>query len=384
MLSDAFKYFIYLIVAQGISFFSILVPKSDKVLFFSKPDYSDNSKYLFTKMLELNLHKKLDLIWVVYANIDVKNVKRRTLKYLYHILTAKYIISTHDAPIWKSRNQTAIFTEHGMPFKATGHLAYGKYYNNSLKQRLSLYFISKKIDYLLSTSRLHAIILAATWRLSIDKILITGFPRQDALFDKKSEKNALKLNIKKDSFSKLILYAPTFRDWSNDDLSSNILHNKKLQQYLEQNNYLLIYKPHKNTKNKSNIKFNHKNIMLLENNDLLRKGLHLYDIFSVFNIVLTDYSSIFYETTLLDIPIIFYVPDMERYFMNRGFIFNPIKWLPGHIVKNIDEILYALDDCLKFDPYKQKRNFIKNVMFDKLNNCSVRVIDLIFNKYLES
>ena len=36
MLSDAFKYFIYLIVAQGISFFSILIPKSDNVLFFFK------------------------------------------------------------------------------------------------------------------------------------------------------------------------------------------------------------------------------------------------------------------------------------------------------------------------------------------------------------
>ena len=363
MFNDDLKYFIYLIIALGVSLISIVIPKSDKILFFSRPDYSDNSKYIYQKMLDMNLNTKLDLIWAVYEKVDATHVKRRSLKYLFQMLTSKYIISTHSAPIWKSRNQIAVFTEHGLPFKASGHLASTRLINSSFKQRISLYITSKKIDYLLATSRLHAIILAATWRLAMDKIIITGFPRQDGLFDKQADKKALKFHIDRNCYAKLILYAPTFRDWNGNDLSDSLLKNKKFLKYLEQNNNLLIYKPHKNTKKYNlNIKFIHPNIIILENDDLIKKDIHLYELFPVFDVVITDYSSIFYETTLLDIPVIFYVPDIEKYYINRGFIFKPEKWLPGHMVKNINELLFALNECTTFDPYKEKRIFIKKDM----------------------
>jgi len=385
MISENLKYFIILIINQAISLISNFIPKNrNKILFFSKPDYSDNAKYIYEKMLEMNLNNRLDLIWAVYTKVNVNNVRRRTLKYLYHILTAKYIISTHGVPYWKSKNQIAIFTEHGLPFKASGHLARTNLINCSFKQRISLYITSKKINYLLATSYLHAIILAATWRLSMDKILITGFPRQDALYNKHAKKTALKLNIEKDKFSKLILYAPTFRDYTKEDLSIDILSNRKFLKYLDVKNMLLIYKPHKNTIiNELIIKFNHPKVIILKDKDLIKEGINIYEVFSIFDLIITDYSSIFYDATLLDIPIVFYVPDLETYSMDRGFIFEPSKWLPGHLTRNMDELLFALNESITSDPYVQKRNFIKNIMFDKKKNCSLRVINILFRQFLE-
>ncbi len=146
MLSENLKYFIILIINQVISLISNFIPKNrNKILFFSKPDYSDNAKYIYEKMLEMNLNNRLDLIWAVYTKVNVNNVKRRTLKYFYHILTTKYIISTHGVPLWKSINQIAVFTEHGLPFKASGHLARTDQFNVSFKQRISLYITSKKL-----------------------------------------------------------------------------------------------------------------------------------------------------------------------------------------------------------------------------------------------
>ena len=384
MFSENLKLFFILIVYQAISLFSNFIPKNNnKVLFFSSPDYSDNAKYIYEKMLEMKLNNRLDLIWAVFTKVNGNNVRRRTLKYLYHILTTKYIISTHRVPFWKSKNQKVIFTEHGLPFKATGYLTHTDVINFSLKQRIKLHITSKKIGYILSTSYLHAIILAATWRLSMDKILITGFPRQDALYNEQAKKIASKYSIEKDKFSKLILYVPTFRERDNDDLSRDILSNKKFLKNLKIKNILLVYKPHKNTKISEFVtNFNHPNVIILKDEDF-EEGIHLYDFFSVFNLIITDYSSIFYDATLLDIPIIFYVPDLERYSLDRGFIFKPSKWLPGHLTRNQNELLFALNNSFKYDPYKQKRNFIKNIMFDKKSDCSLRVIKTLFHQFLE-
>lgn len=379
MIRSNLTFLIYFIFTQGVSFISNIIPKIDnKVLFFSSPDYSDNAKYIYEKMIELKLNKKLNLIWVVHSRAKGNFVRHRTLKYCFHILTAKYIIATHGIPYWKSRNQIAIFTEHGLPFKASGYLS-----KMPLKRCLSLHNTSKKTNYLLSTSRFHSFLLAAIYRVSLDKILITGFPRQDGLFSKNAQELAMKIDVNKDKFSNIILYVPTFRDWGSDDFASVVLTNDKLLNYLQEMNMLLVYKPHKNViVDGSLYDFNHSNVMILKDVNLIDNGLHLYEFFSVFDLVITDYSSIFYESSLIDVPIIFYMPDIHAYSMNRGFLFNPKKWLPGHITTNLDELLCALNEVFESDPYKQKRIRMKELMFDKQNNCSLNVITAIFQKYL--
>lgn len=61
------------------------------------------------------------------------------------------------------------------------------------------------------------------------------------------------------------------------------------------------------------------------------------------DVLITDYSSIFFEYLLLDRPIVFFAPDYEAYARDRGFYLD-FDSLPGHIVKNnnIDEAVRIL------------------------------------------
>src|SRR5919106_473784 len=107
---DSLAHFIF---AQILSPISNLIPKnSKKVLFFSEPDYSDNAKFLYRKMVETGLARRFHLIWAFRneAGSTGNFVRRKAFSsaYLYHFLTAKYIIGTHGVPYWKSRKQISI------------------------------------------------------------------------------------------------------------------------------------------------------------------------------------------------------------------------------------------------------------------------------------
>ncbi len=68
------------------------------------------------------------------------------------------------------------------------------------------------------------------------------------------------------------------------------------------------------------------------------------------DILITDYSSIFFEYLLLDRPIVFFVPDYEEYARDRGFYLD-FDSLPGHIVKNnnIDDAVRILYNVVSRD-----------------------------------
>lgn len=376
MMIKNLKTLCYFLCTQIVAVFSSFIPKNSlKVLFFSTPDYADNAKFIYDKMVELKLDQKLDLIWISRYSLPVKYVIRRTAQYFFNILTARYIIATHGIPFWKACNQIALFTEHGLPFKASGYLA-----KLSFQQRISVLITSKKLNFFLSTSRFHALIISKIWRVPFNKILITGWPRHDGLFRHNPLEIAGQLGIKKIKDHKLILYAPTFRENSIEDFSKTLLKNDLFQHYLTDMKFILVYKPHTKVGDPY-VKPSHSNIIILKNRDLEKKKLHLYDLFSVFDLIITDYSSIFYEATLLNKPLIFYMPDLLKYNRKRGFLFHPKKWLPGPISTTPDNLLIALNEIIENDKYKQKRCLIKELMFDEYDNCSQRVVDSLFKAH---
>lgn len=367
------KYLLTIIFYNVISILSYIIPKNrHKIIFISSPDYSDNAKYIYDKMIEKKLNKKLNLIWLVNKPMNINHAIINSPLFFYYILTSKYIICTHGIPYWKSKNQTAILTEHGLPFKASGYIS-----NISFRNRISLHFTSKKLNYILSSSRFHAILLMAIYRIPSNKILITGFPRQDGLI-KKKDIDQTNFIPSINQYNKIILYAPTFRDWKNNDVSNTILNNEKFLTFLKEKNWYLIYKPHKNViLNNYIYNVNEKNVYILKDTELIQKKLHLYDVFSIFDIVITDYSSIFYEASYLDVPIIFYMPDYKEYNSKRGLLFNPKKWLPGMITTTVQQLIKSLDSINDRDNYQSKRTIIKKFMFDVEKNSTEKIIKVL-------
>src|SRR5699024_2500168 len=92
--------------------------------------------------------------------------------------------------------------------------------------------------------------------------------------------------------------------------------------------------------------------LVSENYDLNRYGNFVYDfsgyndisdLYLVSDVLITDYSSVFFDYANLKRPILFYAYDIESYRNNlRGFYFNFEKTAPGPILKTTEEVINQL------------------------------------------
>ncbi len=364
---------IYDIVTLIFSALSRLVPKNEhKILFFSVPDFSDNAKYVYDKMLESGFGETHQLIWCVYSPVHANYVIRRSREYIYHALTAKYIISTHGTPAWKSKNQVSIELWHGLPLKTIGYFANTDYPSTiarfSAAQRLRRF--ANSVNYLITTSEFERLVFSSVFLINARKILILGQPRCDALYRSgDSGVNVLYRILGQEGIpeKRIVLYLPTFREYDADAsrrVLEEILASEKFHRFVKDENLLFVCKPHSHDENLFQV-YNGEHICILLNADLQKTDNTIYDFLNVVDILVTDYSSVYFDFLHLNRPIVFHVPDSEDYRKRRGFIVEPFRdWAPGDISTNVDELIEALTSSLASPGrWEPKRTRIRRLAF---------------------
>ena len=144
----------------------------------------------------------------------------------------------------------------------------------------------------------------------------------------------------------------------------------------EKSNKKLIVQPHP-LESLTNLNYldDCKNIVLINDNDILKNNLQLYEILSISDELITDYSSVFIDYLLIDKPICFYIPDFEEYKTRRGFVFeNVLENLPGCLCKNIKELIEYIES--DEDLYMEKRKSLNNLYNDiKINKSSQKILE---------
>ncbi|KAF5084126.1 Teichoic acid poly(glycerol phosphate) polymerase [anaerobic digester metagenome] len=275
----------YDIATLIVSALSRFIPKNDhKILFFSALDFSDNAKHVYDKMLESGFDKTNRLIWCVYSPINANHVIRRSREYLYHALTAKYIISTHGTPAWKSRNQVSIDLWHGLPLKTIGHFADTNYPNTAARLSAAhrLRRFASSVDYLITTSEFERLVFSSAFGIDPGKILILGQPRCDALYRARDSGTDVFYRIlgRDDIVGKrILLYLPTFREYdtgASRKILEEILTSEKFRRFVENENLLFICKPHSHDEGAFQA-YNGEHIHILLNDDLQKAGTTIYD-----------------------------------------------------------------------------------------------------------
>ena len=378
----------YDIVTYAVSLVSSLIVKDEhKILFFSTPDFSDNAKYVYDKMVELGMDKRYRLIWCVYEPIAADYVIRRTLKYFFHILTSKYVISTHGTPEWKSYNQIAIELWHGLPLKNMGY--YHEYPDeHPVARYIRLHRtrrFSKMVDYFIVTSQLERALFSSLLNMDPRKASVLGQPRCDALYGPlENGMSCLCRILGREEISEkcIVLYLPTFREYdasASRDIVETTLENTNLKRLLDNKNALLICKPHPNDEGFFS-EYNEGRIHVILNEDLRRENLTLYDFLNAVDILVTDYSSIYFDYLLLNRPIIFHMPDLEEYRKKRGFILDPLEeWIPGDVSISDSELVYALMGAIDHPKkWGADRVRLRQLLFKHTDGrSSERVCDLV-------
>lgn len=365
-----------------------IIPKSlNNVIFASFPDYTDNTRYMYEYMRN-NSSKNLVLILNNKDMLKIlreKNIEcyyKNSLKGIFKIITSKYILASHGEFLGiKSKNQIYVNLWHGMPFKKMGVLE--KKYIDS-KETSNCY---KKVNYLIATSEITRLSMAACFNMPANKILVTGQPRND-VFNNDIENFYLDNIIEFNKYKKIIVYIPTFRNglgrvdgsMSKDNILNLISYDEKeLQNFLEKNNFLLLVKLHPREELKLKNK-EKRNIKILDSEELNKNLISTNELLKKSDLLITDYSSVYFDYLLTDKPIIFTETDIDTYKEKRGIIYdNPDFWRPGGKVSNLKDLKYEIIEAFKGEYYKEERILVNSMINScKSNSYSKNVFDKIF------
>lgn len=287
--------------------------------------------------IKANHPEEYEFIWALNPLADVEGlcnseiVYKRTLSYYFHLLTSKYWMRTHSVETIVSKRKGQIYIQlwHGPgATKKEGFDIKGINNNGKVMPH------AKEWDYFIATDTDNQRYIQTALNLQIPRLLL-GSCRTDVLVNRNRDdyyKLRKKLDIK--DTDKVVLYAPTFReiDFHKEKVS---LHIKKLSKI---ENVRLILRLHPEIKNKLDIAEYAENI--IDGN----KYADIFDLYMLSDILVTDYSSVSIEYSLLMKPFLFYMYDLEEYTKERDFYYNYLDSLPGPIIKTEDELIYAISN----------------------------------------
>lgn len=303
-------------------------------------------------------------------------------KYKY-IMLSKLVVTTHG--FYRLRdNNIMINLWHGIPIKSMSLM------NKSKNDEVNVV----KDDYFLSTSEFFNTAMNACIGIRAEQYYIAGYPRNDYLFKENGIKN-LELLIDRKVNKKIILYMPTYRDLRKKANNENTRENnifgfdefnfEEFNNFLGNNNFLFILKLHPNEERvfiEKYSRFNSDNVVLIRNNDLERQKMDLYQIVNAADMLITDYSSIYFDYLLLDKPILFTPIDFDEYKNHRGFLLEPYDfWTPGPKCLEQESLQEEILKCINDSGYYNKeRKVIRNIVHKYQDGYSTeRVMKLIDN-----
>jgi CDP-glycerol glycerophosphotransferase len=374
-----------------IRYINLFIPKNEnKIVFASVPDFSDNAKGLWEYIITTNT---FDAVWLIKNKDVMQKLQASGVKCFLQgsweankaLITSKFIACTHSQFVeLKSKKQVLINLWHGMPLKCMGYLDHSSTEKDINGFRLA----SKKSDLFVSTSSLMKYVLASCFNMDARKILVSGQPRNDNLFSPVNKDYlSLVLGDKHLQYDKFILYCPTFRSgFGRVDGKKMTLNAFNFEEYdkaaldatLKAHNALLVVKLHPFEEKQYTDLNLPENAILVKSDVFNSNSISLYDILNAFDVLVTDYSSIYFDYLLLNRPIIFVNCDLGEYKNVRGLVFEDYGfWTPGPKTKTFTEFNTQLNLSLENKSYfGNERSLINKLINEHTdNNSSRRVME---------
>jgi CDP-glycerol glycerophosphotransferase (TagB/SpsB family) len=181
-----------------------------------------------------------------------------------------------------------------------------------------------------------AAIFMKSFNLKQEQILTTGVPKTDFFFNEEAVESARKtlaLQHSSKKNKKVILYAPTYRD---DELDRFIpqLDIEKMAEKLG-NEYVLFLRLHPAILNTAVLSAQYPDFIV----DVSSSEYDMNELLVIGDLLITDYSSVSFEYSLLKKPIIFFTYDLEEYKRSRGVLDRFEHNIPGPIVRDTGSII---------------------------------------------
>ena len=288
-----------------VNFIKLFVTPDDKVMLFvcfGGRHYSDSPKAIFEYLKKDKRFKGYKYIWA-FVNPEQYNIEGAdkieidTLKYYLTALKARVWITNvvvERALYFTGKHTFYLCTSHGIPLK--GKRKEGKAFQVSYP---CLY------DIIMAQSEIDIKIQQEEFNITADKIALTGYPRNDkfagdiSIYEKK-----IRHFYEIPENKKILLYAPTFRDWNKgaEHLPFNIL---KWEKVLS-NDYVLLFRAHPSVVFEDGI----------ENNFFFKNATKYEDLDELLmaaDVLISDYSSLFFDYSIMHKPMICWAYDYSEF-----------------------------------------------------------------------
>ncbi|MGC1137165.1 CDP-glycerol glycerophosphotransferase family protein [Bacillus sp. B38] len=184
--------------------------------------------------------------------------------------------------------------------------------------------VYRSFDFVTVGSDAMADVFKKSFGIRDGQLLKTGVPLTDVYYEE--HKPELKHKWPK----KIILYAPTFRDY--DMQSFRLPFTEEQLTNALNGEYMLLVKLHPAVLHQISASFESE---LIKNVSDMR----LHDLLKAADILITDYSSVPFEFALLNKPIFFFTYDLEEYDRKRGLIDNYTSVIPGKACHDSEALL---------------------------------------------
>lgn len=323
--------YIFIVISPLVYFISLISPKNNNVHIFGSwfgLKYKDNTKYLFEYYSDN--YPELITIWISKDKKIVNNINSEgrqafssySLKGLYYQVIARNFYMTTNSKdfyfaVLSPRNKQFQLW-HGTPLKKIGLdslSALGR-----VKYKLRSFFIDRYLYVISPFEEMDKNIISA-FGISKNQIVRSQNPRCDGMSLSQQVQREIKAEIGFDESYINILYLPTHRCEGNcpEKLNSFIRELVKIEKFLEDINIKIYVKPHFYEQVSFFNTFRSKTVQLIKDDNF-----DLYELLSVSDAIISDYSSVVFEYSLLNKPIIFFMPDLDEYQVNdRDVYFKP-------------------------------------------------------------
>ncbi|CAI9392774.1 CDP-glycerol glycerophosphotransferase family protein [Microbacterium sp. T2.11-28] len=296
---------------------------------------------------------------------------RTTIRIIYLLATSEVVLLDDYFGILKSvkmdpRTKVIQLWHAGSGFKSVGYSRFGN--PGSPK----LWHPHRQYTYAITGSEHLRHVYAEAFGIEESAVIPTGLPRVDWFLDeKRTAEFTARFYAEHPELAgkRIILFAPTFRgrsiytafyDYDQIDFA-------RLYEACGEDTVVLFRMHH----------FVHTPIDIPEQYrdrffdfTTFADGLNLLH---VTDVLITDYSSIIYEFSLLDRPMLFFAPDRVNYAATRGFHRDYDETAPGRVATTFDEVIDAITTG-EFEQEKVARFRAEN--FDRIDTGAAdRVID---------
>lgn len=367
----------------GSSFIRLLklfIKPNDRLIVFSSfsgKSYDDSPRAIYEGMIKDHRFDDYELVWDFRDpqkyNIERgSKIKTDTLTYYTTLLKARLWItnvSMYRGLEFTGINSYVFNTWHGTAIKKLGIDVIGKKtFKGKTKQ--------KRGDVLLAQGLYDVKTFSHAYEMPQQSVLVFGLPRNDELVynNKPDIINELKAHLGIAPDKKVILYAPTYREYQRDNNKNSIfslpINIGNWEERLS-SDFVILFRAHPDV---------FKVLNIVENDFVKDVSTypHVNELMLMSDLLISDYSSIFFDYSILGRPMLCFAYDYDRYNEERGLYFDIRKELASERLSD-ENIL--VDTIIKLDWEERSRISIdfRDKYVESFGDATQKSLDYLYN-----